>query len=650
MNILGLHFGHDASVSVIKDGKLIVNLYRERHNRIKHAATLDIGLVDQALRTSNLKITDIDYSAVTSTQCYEIITDDPSNFSIQYENSTLNNIPSSLRDLLKKENITIDKLCNGSAFLDGIFNQASEYHRNLFPEWKEKVIEDFLALPYLSDYIDFPQIWGLPLTLEEMSQTNYEFFKDNEFARQGFHYPLTLNFRNRKIPGFIIQHHACHAASVYYLSKVNNAVIMTHDGAFYKFGHNNGMYYYGDQHKIFPITPHHLAIGDFYDQVCAFLGFDLFGAAGKLMGLAPYGKPIFFDKKFVGNSYNYLKNNLGESPSQAWINHCLQMAKMMNYDFSSLSKLDKITDRINADIAASTQKIFEETILLASQSLHRLMFGVGINTKNLCFAGGVALNCPANSKLYRDSPFENILIEPNCDDSGLAVGAAFYAYYNILDNSLVSLPEGNLVKPYYGDQYSAEAIEAIIVKFSQSSQIKFDKIDDVSKTAALDLMGNKILGWFEGKSEAGPRALGHRSILADARQKENWIRVNDVKKREHWRPFVPACLESEVNKWFIGCPEKSPYMLFTGYVTSQAVPAITHIDGSARIQSVNESCGNFFNLLKDFYELTGVPILLNTSFNGPGEPIVETALDALNFLVKTDLDVLYIYDYRITRK
>ena len=388
MIVLGLHFGHDASVSVIKDGKLIINLYRERHNRVKHAATLNIELVDQALKASNLKIADIDYCAATSTQCYEIISDDATNFSIQYENLTLNNVPSSLRDLLRQENITIDKLCNGSDFLNSIFNKNSEYHRNLFPEWKGRAIEEFYSLPYLSDYIDFPKIWGLPLTLEDMSQTNYEFFKGNEFVRQGFHYPLTLNFRNHKIPGFMIQHHACHAASVYYLSKVDNAVVMTHDGAFYKFGHNNGMFYYGDQHKIFPITPHHLAIGDFYDQVGAFLGFDLFGAAGKLMGLAPYGKPRFFNKTFVGNSYNYLKNNLGDLPYRKWIDHCLQMAKHMNYDFSSLGQLDKITDPINVDIAASTQKIFEETILLASQSLHRLMYGVGVSTKNLCFAGG----------------------------------------------------------------------------------------------------------------------------------------------------------------------------------------------------------------------------------------------------------------------
>jgi len=649
MIILGLHFGHDASVSIIQDGQLLINLYRERHNRVKHAATLDINLVDQALNEAGLEINNIDYAAITSTQCYEIITNEPSSFSVAYGNKSVTNIPCSLRDLLEKNNETIEKLCNGSSFLRSVFNSESDYHRKLFPESQGKKINDFNSLPYLSDYIDFPGIWGVRKTLEEMGQTNYEFFKNNEQARHGFHYPITLNFRDHKIAGFMIQHHACHAASVYYLSELNNAAIMTHDGAFYRFGHNNGMYFYGDHHKIYPITPHHLAVGDFYDQVGSFLGFDLFGAAGKLMGLAPYGKPRFFDKKFVGNSYNLLKNNLGDSTVQAWIDHCLQMAKMMNYNFSSLSQLDKITDPINADIAASTQKVFEETIVLASQSLHRLMFGVGVNTKNLCFAGGVALNCPANSRLHRESPFEKIVIEPNCDDSGLAVGAAFYLYHNILDNPLVESPQGKLVKPYYGAKYSKESIEGVINKFSQTHNIKYKKIYNASESAATDLANNKIIGWFEGRSEAGPRALGHRSILADARQKDNWKKVNDVKKREHWRPFAPACLESELHKWFLGCPQTSPYMLFTGHVTSQEVPAITHIDGSARIQSVNESCGDFYNLLKTFDKLTGVPIVLNTSFNGPGEPIVESALDALNFLVNTTLDILYISGFRIVR-
>jgi carbamoyltransferase len=167
--------------------------------------------------------------------------------------------------------------------------------------------------------------------------------------------------------------------------------------------------------------------------------------------------------------------------------------------------------------------------------------------------------------------------------------------------------------------------------------------------AAVDLAANKIVGWFEGRSELGPRALGHRSLLADARVGANWAEVNRIKGREAWRPFAPAVLEEDAEQWFSGCPFPSPYMLFTATVTSKALPAITHVDGSARIQTVNADRRAFFELLQEFKRLTGVSVVLNTSFNGPGEPIVETPEHALRFLVESELDVLYVEGWRVVR-
>jgi carbamoyltransferase len=180
--------------------------------------------------------------------------------------------------------------------------------------------------------------------------------------------------------------------------------------------------------------------------------------------------------------------------------------------------------------------------------------------------------------------------------------------------------------------------------------VEFRACADAAQDAAQDLADGRIIGWFEGRSEIGPRALGHRSILADARERAKWEQVNLVKGREFWRPFAPAVLASEAANWFTGLPLPSPYMLFTGTATSSKVPAITHADGTARIQTVDATSGDFFRLLESFFAITGVPIVMNTSFNGPGEPIVELPADALRFLISSKLDALYIGGMRVTRK
>jgi carbamoyltransferase len=322
----------------------------------------------------------------------------------------------------------------------------------------------------------------------------------------------------------------------------------------------------------------------------------------------------------------------------------------MGYDGTAINDMARITAPVNADIAASTQKVFEETMLLAAEALHGIVLRLGAATANLCYAGGTALNCPANSRLYRESPFGQVFIEPHTDDSGLALGAALWLYHNVLDQPLPGRQGNNAaeaVDPYYGCTYTDTDVVSAFGNFT--GKIRFEKRADWVELAAKDIADDKIIAWFEGGSEIGPRALGHRSILANATRAGNWQKVNAVKSREAWRPFAPAVLLSEADKWFRGAPPKSPHMLFTAQVLSTAVPAITHVDGSARLQTVDESCGAFFALLQYVHRDTGVPMVLNTSFNGRGEPIVETPQDALAFLVKTKLDALYIEGYRVTR-
>jgi carbamoyltransferase len=276
------------------------------------------------------------------------------------------------------------------------------------------------------------------------------------------------------------------------------------------------------------------------------------------------------------------------------------------------------------------------------------MTRLGRRTENLCLSGGCALNCPSNSRIFREGRFRRLFVEPGCEDSGLAVGAASWLCHNILDQPRPARTTDAAATAYLGIEITGDDIGAALDAAGETIEVTI--CEDAAAAAAADLQEDRVIGWFEGRSEIGPRALGHRSILADPRPAANWARVNALKGREAWRPFAPAVLASEAKNWFMGLPESSPYMLFTGSVRSNALPAITHIDGTARVQTVEPSCGEFFRVIECFFAGTGVPVVLNTSFNGPGEPIVETPQDALRFLLHSTLDALYIGGRRVTRR
>ncbi len=313
--------------------------------------------------------------------------------------------------------------------------------------------------------------------------------------------------------------------------------------------------------------------------------------------------------------------------------HCLKLAGEMGYDLEPFGKSDQVLAPINVDIAASTQKLFEEIYLVAVDALAKIITKVGSRTDNLSLSGGCALNCPSNSRIFRESRFRNIFVEPGCDDSGLAVGAASWLYHNVLDQALPDQTAEARADPYLGVKTADDAATIKAALHDAGDKVHFTVCTDAAQSAAEDLAADKVIGWFEGRSEIGPRALGHRSILADPRQGANWERVISSRAVKSGGLSHPAVLESEAETWFQGLPRRSPYMLFTGTVRSHDLPAITHSDGSARVQTVDSSCGEFFRVIQHFFGKTGVPVVLNTSFNGPGEPIVETPEHALRFLI-----------------
>ncbi len=649
MVILGLHFGHDAGIAVLKNGKAICNFIRERHNRAKHSFGINVSHIEDALNYSNLSLHDVDMIAVSSTQNYElVVVDKPDQLELNFGKNPKHKFPSLMYDMIKPDDKSFINMQSNYVLNQVYSKNGSVYHKNLFPEHVKIKKENMGVTPSLRDYLSIP-FWEKSIGIDDFQKINFNDLlnKDSEYISQLFHYPMTICLKGKEIPGVSVQHHAAHAASAFYNSNFNKSAVITHDGGFYKTGPLNGMIFLGHRNYLYPLLPNHLSVGDLYDQVGAQLGFDLFGAAGKLMGLAPYGKPVFFDKKFIGNTYDYKKKGV-ENILASWLSHCLKEAKSNNYDITLFGNIKNILAPINVDIAASTQKLFEEIILTLVENVYNMFDISRMHMDNLCYSGGTGLNCPTNSRLFNESSFKNLFIPPNCDDSGLSLGAAQYLYHHILKKPLIQKSTSEFrTLPYLGLKTKKNVLWETLDHFSK--KISISEISNSPQKAAEDINDNKIIAWFEGESEIGPRALGHRSLLANPTYEYNWERLNLLKTREKWRPFAPAVLLDDLNIYFEGLPNESPFMLFTGTVCTNELPAITHIDGSSRVQTVTKEVGGLYKILKHLKKIAGISVVLNTSFNGPGEPIVETPKEAINFLLSTKLDALYIEGKRITK-
>lgn len=437
------------------------------------------------------------------------------------------------------------------------------------------------------------------------------------------------------------EHHYSHAASAYYPSPFDEATVVTVDGVgeweTTTIGYGTGSDLHITEAIHFPDS-----LGLLYSAVTYYLGFKVNSAEYKVMGLAPYGNAkiyeqpvrrliqIFDDGSFHLNS-KYFAYGYG--------------LHMTSHSFHQLfggpprSPTAPLTQK-EKDIAASVQLVLEEALLkLVNHAYHVHP------SENLCLSGGVALNCVANEKILKQSPFKHLFIQPASGDAGGALGAALYTWHTILKHP----KRMELTHVYFGPSYSDEEIEQAL----KESGLVFTKRDeeDALKETAKRLSENHVIGWFQGRMEFGPRALGNRSILADARRKENWQRVNlKIKFRESFRPFAPSVLENRSSDYFdLDCP--SPYMLLTAPVKSSTLPAVTHVDGSARLQTVNRRQNQkYYRLIEEFGRLTGCPVLINTSFNVRGEPIVCSPQNAIECFLHTDMDDLIIGSYIVSKK
>ncbi len=487
--------------------------------------------------------------------------------------------------------------------------------------------------------------------IKNLDKINYiisDWIKVKKWHRSGPSYNYSMfdylkekfKFDEKKI--IQIDHHLAHAASVYYTSKYNESAILIVDGLGSDL--ETTTFYKGIKNKIVEIKKYKdHGIGTAYGAVTSHILNLGTGGEGKTMGLAPYGRKYrnqikikvkldgikndfsdFMKRNPLSDTLNQINPNLRPNPIKIPHKFCKNKKHLSKYFSGVAFDIQDVAEKVMTHLG---KEIYKET-----------------NSKNICIAGGVALNSVANKKLLDKSNFKNIFVFPACSDAGIPFGAALWGLFNLEKN--VKKNEVKFDNAYTGQDYTNESIYKILKKF----KIKFSKTDE--KLIAKHISKGKIIGRCSGRSEYGPRALGNRSILADARDKKMRDYLNKhVKHREMFRPFAPVILE-EKNKEFFDLDQPSPYMLLVAKShKAKLIPSAIHVDKTARVQTVNKKQNlNLYNIIKNFYKLTNVPVILNTSFNDAGEPMVESPLDSLICFLQTKIDCLILNNYMIEKK
>jgi carbamoyltransferase len=438
-----------------------------------------------------------------------------------------------------------------------------------------------------------------------------------------------------KGPILFAEHHMSHAASCFLVSPFEESAILTVDGvgewATASFGVGRG-----SDITLFKEIRFPHSLGLLYSAFTYYLGFKVNSAEYKVMGLAPYGKPVHYDR--IMREMLHLNEDGSFKLNMKYFSYDYGLT-MTNGAFDDFfggppRKPESWMNEREFDIAASVQKVCEEVVLAMTRYIQR-----ETGLANLCMAGGVALNCVANGRVIRETPFKNLFVQPAAGDAGGSVGVAHWIY-----NTLEKRPRG----PAWNDAYLGPAYsDAEIQEYLDGQGARYTLLSDAELTqrTALLLSQGHVVGWFQGRMEFGPRALGGRSILADPRDPKMRDTLNmKIKFREGFRPFAPSVLADKASEWFdIDC--ESPYMLLVAQVREgkRTIPSVTHVDNSARLQTVTrEQSPLYYGVIEEFDRITGVPVIINTSFNVRGEPIVATPHDAYLCFMRTNMDYLVV--------
>jgi carbamoyltransferase len=584
MRILGISaFYHDSAAAIVEDGRIVAAAQEERFTRKKHDASFPHHAIACCLDTAGAKLSDIDHVA----------------------------------------------------FYDKPFLKF------------ERLLETYIALAPRG-FRSFQM--ALPLWLKEkLFQKSLLRKKLNEFDE---------DFASDRL--LFTEHHLSHAASAFYPSPFEKAVVLTMDGVG-EWATTSAAMGEGNKLEIFQEIHFPHSLGLLYSAATYYTGFKVNSGEYKVMGLAPYGQPKY--AQLILDHLVDLKPDGSFRLDMSYFDYCTGLT-MTNDRFADLfgqpvRAPDQLLTPFHMDVAASIQAVLEEAVLRLTRSL-----ASKTGARNLCLAGGVALNCVANGKVLRDGKFEKIWIQPAAGDAGGAVGAALAAFHQFKGGHRVAAAADGMCGAFLGPEFAQADIESRLTgagaRFNVSSE------EDMIATTAQALADQLAVGWFQGRMEFGPRSLGARSILGDPRSPAMQRNLNlKVKYRESFRPFAPAVLREDVADWF-ELDADSPYMLIVADVRNDKrrtmsadeqemfgieklnvsrsdIPAVTHVDYSARIQTVSAATNpRFHRLLSQFKALTGCPVLVNTSFNVRGEPIVCTPEDAFRCFMGNELDVLVV--------
>jgi len=582
VKILGIScFYHDAAAALIDDGRLVAAAEEERFSRKKHDSGFPEGAVQFCLEAGGISARDLDHV-------------------VFYE-----------KPFVKFERILMTALAG------------------------------------------YPRAW------DAFTSAMITWMGDKLWVRD--HIRHRVGVETSKI--LFVDHHGSHAASAFYPSRFDKAAILTVDGVGEWTTASFGV---GDGEKIRLLReirfPH--SLGLLYSVFTAFLGFEVNEGEYKVMGMAPYGQPRYVDKvwKLIEVSadgsfdldmdyfaYHYSRDTAYSSkfldlfgpPRQPGLPFFTTSSGYPSYFGPKAANHTELCrdNEHYADVAASIQKVTEEVMLTMVRALHR-----ETGLKQLCLAGGVALNSVANGRILRETPIEDLYIQPAAGDSGGAIGAALYAHHALLGKPRTG---NGMNHAYWGKEYGDGEVRSAL----ERRGIRYLHFDDETRLldrTVEDIAGGKVIGWYQGRFEWGPRALGNRSILADPRRPEMKDVVNTkIKFREPYRPFAPSVLATESERFF-DLPDSARhdaarFMLLVVPVKNDQVPAVTHVDNSARLQTVfRETNQRYYDLIRRFGDATGVPVVLNTSFNLRGEPIVTTPDNALNTFFASEMDTLVL--------
>jgi carbamoyltransferase len=637
MYILGINAYHgDAAAALIKDGRIVAAVEEERFNRVKHCAGFPAQSIQYCLREARIDIGEVEHVGISR---------DPS------------------AHLHKKVLVAATRAARGivgSRRAEGGRQYAEGRQQEIVALEKEDA-DGTSALrvgsgPAVRVGADFREVHstsgngrGLASQLADRlrNAAKVRDLKD-ELARQ-----LGVPGAKLKARFHNIEHHRAHLASAFFVSPFERAALLSIDG----FGDFiSTMWAVGSDRRIDILGqveyPH--SVGIVYTATTQFLGFPHYGDEGKIMGLAPYGRPRFIEKfrEIIRTEKNgqfrldldYFRHN-AEGVDMSWDNGSPTLGRIFSDEYGNAFGPPRepnapLTDR-ERDLAASLQMRLEEVAFHVLNHLHE---ETGLT--DLGLAGGVAYNSVMNGKVLLNTPFRRVYVQPAAGDSGTALGVCYQIWNQLLDRPRGEVMEGAYTGPEFSDQEICRELETLELKAEKYS----DK--EVTERAARDIADGAVVGWFQGRMEFGPRALGNRSIVVDPRRADMREILNQrIKKREPFRPFAPSILTEHVGDYFEQT-HPAPTMLMVYQIKPEkrsTIPAVTHVDGSGRLQTVSREMNpRYYQLIEDFYKLTGVPVVLNTSFN-ENEPIVCTPRDAIECFLKTKMDMIYVGNYCVRR-